>query len=216
MKTLTKILLSMVLTVSACQGEPIWSELQEQLGKAFGPEWTVAKDFNSFVAVRKHAKLLYRVSRIDPILGGDPWDKSIQSDYTISIMLRPKLTDIEYQELDQLRARLIARRIKGLDPSLKDTFSRRSEAEDTIKLPDYFFGNSAVYFRCTAERFFDVRPQSIEITRAEVLKMLETNCRKYSKEPEQVDGKPPKAPQPHRGITPIARPPSQKALDRKE
>lgn len=196
MKTLTKILLPIVFTVSVSQAEPTWGELQEQLGKAFGPEWTIAKDFNSFVAVRKDAMLLNRISRIAPILGGDPWDKSIHSDYSISINLRPKLTDAEYHELDQLRARLIAKRIKGLDPSSKDTFSRRSEAEDAITLPDYFFGNSAVYLRCTAERFFDVRPQSIETTRAEVLKILQSTCRQYSKEPEQgVDGKPSKAPQ---------------------
>ena len=189
----------MFLTFSACQAELTWVELQEKLGMAFGPEWTVAKDLNSFVAVRKNAKLLSRISRIDAILGGDPWDKSIQLDYSISINLRPKLTDAEYHELDQLRTRLIARRIEGLDPSSKDTFSRRSEAEDTIKLPDYFFGNSAVYFRCTAERFFDVRPQSIETTRAEVLKILQSNCRQYSKETEQgEEDKPPKAPQPAR------------------
>lgn len=157
------------------------------ISNVFGPEWAVSKDFHSLVAIRKDAKLLGTIGRIDSILlreGEDPWDNAISTDYLIVITLRPKLSKTEYADFASQRSKLITTRMKGIPIESMEAFSVRIAAEDAIALPDFYFGDSAVYVNYTARRSFEVRPTSIVTCRDQVLEILKGKCSKY-KESEQ-------------------------------
>ena len=182
MKSIKACVIVMCAMVSVCQAELSPRDLLKQIREVFGPEWTVSTDFDSMVAIRRDAKLLGKQSRIAPVLlkeGEDLWDDSISSDCMICVFMRPKLTETEFRQLSALRDHLIETRKKDFPVNPKDAFGELEAARGAITLPGFHLGDRAIYFRCTADQRFDVRPENIAACRDQVLGILQKECRSY-------------------------------------
>jgi hypothetical protein len=187
MKLLRPLSASLLLTIHAFGAEPSWQSLRGKLQTTLGADWTVVSDFNSFTAIRRNVKVLNTVSRIDPILTNrDQWDNALTTDYVINIVVRPKLSEKEYADMARLRDEWIAARSKGVEPGSKDAYEVRKQGEAAVSLPDFFFGESAVYVTTTAPIPFKLRPDEVSADRDRLLAILRADCHPYRSEPEQA------------------------------
>ncbi len=181
MKTVALILVALSLTLYDCKGSSEIDALAKKIetGMTDGG-WVITKDLVSITLTRKNVQLLNPINLPGGIDEDKIWEEyALKSDYRITIVLDPKLSQVECDRLRKLREELIAARTKGLKPGTRDYLSSVSEAKGVLRLPNHYWGRFSVYFYSSDEWFFDVRPVSVTKTRDKILQILDKTCSKY-------------------------------------
>jgi hypothetical protein len=188
--------ISQTRTLNVRDFEGLATRINEQLA---GGGWQMTNDgCRSITLVRPKTRLLFDYNLGLPGMPEEQkWQEhSTERDYTLRIDFDTELSQQEYDLLQTTRAKLVAGRVKGLDPSSVAYVQAKAAAEGLLRLPQYHWNGRSVYMSYP-DGGLQTRPSSVADQCAKVKTLLDRTFTKYEASKSEPNAAP-NAPPAHR------------------